>query len=204
MTLLVRSAVSGEALSDERAYLVLKNALAVANPDYEVAFDFADSSFRDAGDGRELPVTFEGQGDGMDAAEMSWQDKLVLSYSGDVRVPAMPRTQLTAALEAFGAPARSADAKRTIVLLKESPADVYVKAVDELRSPPGTAAMAGIWSSNFDVFLLFESRGFKICASGKRIGIQRRLSSGAGLRYCACRTGNNWDNLGLKLSDLRD
>ncbi|MEV0197828.1 hypothetical protein [Nonomuraea sp. NPDC050691] len=183
VVLLVRVSLSGDELSDERAHLVLRNALAVANPDYEIAFDWARGSWKRTERGRELSMAFSEQGSGPEA-HTTWTDALVLSHSGDVRLPVIPRSRMAAALEEFGAPARAGGAGESSALLKELPDGLQVEGVVELRAPLDLMALRGLWTTNIDVFLLSGarpqgkplswdtgavycgSRGFDTCAAG--------------------------------------
>ncbi len=163
-------------LSDARFLLVLKNALAVANPDYEVDFDFTARGPISVPEGRAIPVVIEAQGGVLDAPEIRWRDRILLTSSGDLRIPDMPDWGMTFSLEKIEQASGLKTRGTTDALLSGLPSGVMVRAVVGLKKPLREELMEGIWPSNIDVILLSpeEAFGKRISWDGKPVGCESR------------------------------
>ncbi|MGW3367334.1 hypothetical protein ACWDOR_30820 [Streptosporangium canum] len=163
-------------LSDARFLLVLKNALAVANPDYEVNFDFTAHGPIPVSEGRAIPVVIEAQGGVLDAPEIRWRDRILLASSGDLQIPDMPDWGMTFSLEKVEQVSGLEMRGATDALLSDLPSSVMVRAVVRLKKPLREELMEGIWPSNIDVILLSpeEASGKRISWDGKPVGCESR------------------------------
>lgn len=207
-------------LSDERFVLVLKNAFAVANPDYEIDFDFMANGPVPVDDGRRIPLAIEAQGDSLKSVEMQWRDDLFLSSGGKLKLPRMPERRMSRVLQKFGHP-EGDTSKETALLLASLAPDTEVRAVIELKFPILESQMQGMWFSNLDAILLSssqtsskpiswdggaiicKSRGFDICRGGQYpVALTEQFQQW--VRLLKTEDEDLLHQLGLSLTELRE
>ncbi|MER6176966.1 hypothetical protein [Streptosporangium sp. NPDC001681] len=160
----VRSELGIKRIDCDRIRLVLLNALAVANPDYRISWDYAWQSpkcaGRDSGSDFQIPVgltprslttPFKSFADPVLAGEIS-QD-----FFGQVKVPFIGEWKMSRIIKSLGRGGAAEEGENVDLLAADIGKDINVQAVVELKSPLLEEDVEKIWSRP-DVFF-FSSAG---------------------------------------------